>query len=317
MKKIIFFLFTFLLVASLSFAVFAATYSGSFGENLNYNIDTIAGTLEITGTGEMENFNSHNEVPLYSTRSYVKSITISDGITSIGDHAFSDCYNLTSIVIPGSVTSIGDNAFYYCPSLESIVIPDGVTSIGSQAFTYCNALESIVIPDSVTSMGYYVFYGISPFILCNRGSYADTYAKDNNMNVHYFQHEVTKTSTTVTCISDGIAQYVCNECSYTYSDVDAALGHDYIYHEGKGPTETESGWKAYETCSRCDYTSYEELPAANLKADFNGDGEISLNDVLILVDAILDGQLLENGDMNGDGKLSLADILCVLKLSVQ
>ena len=79
-------------------------------------------------------------------------VVIPDGVTSIGDDAFSSCYNLISIVIPDSVTSIGDNTFSYCSKLTSIVIPDSVTSIGAGAFSYCSSLTSIVIPDSVTTL---------------------------------------------------------------------------------------------------------------------------------------------------------------------
>ena len=41
----------------------------------------------------------------------------------------------------------------------------------------------------------------------------------------------------------------------------AALGHDIIHHDAQAPTCTEIGWDAYDTCSRCDYTTYVEIPA--------------------------------------------------------
>lgn len=69
--------------------------------------------------------------------------TICDGeyvVTSIGDRAFDDCYNLTSVTIPSSVTSIGYAAFYYCYNLTSVNIPASVTSIGDGAFDGCTAL---------------------------------------------------------------------------------------------------------------------------------------------------------------------------------
>ena len=70
----------------------------------------------------------------------LKSVVILDGITLIGEAAFSSCSSLKNVVIPNSVTSIGEYAFYYCDSLTSIVIPNSVTSIGESAFRYCNSL---------------------------------------------------------------------------------------------------------------------------------------------------------------------------------
>ena len=85
------------------------------------------------------------------------SITIPDGVTGIGAYAFYGCNSLASIKIPEGVTSIGDSAFSWCSSLTSIKIPDGVTSIGDNVFSYCLKLSSITIPESVTSIGDYTF----------------------------------------------------------------------------------------------------------------------------------------------------------------
>ena len=111
------------------------------------------GTLTISGTGKMKNYNySDNQSPLYINSS-VKKVVIEDGVTSIGNDAFSNCSGLISITIPNSVTSIGESVFYYCTSLTTITIPDGVTSIGSSAFRDCTSLTTITIPNSITSIG--------------------------------------------------------------------------------------------------------------------------------------------------------------------
>ncbi len=96
-----------------------------------------------------------------SNKENIKSITIPDGVTSIGDSAFSDCRRLTDITIPDSVTSIGCEAFYNCSSLTNITIPDGVTSIEYGTFYDCSSLTNITIPDSVTSIECEAFYNCS------------------------------------------------------------------------------------------------------------------------------------------------------------
>jgi len=128
-------------------------------------------------------------------------VTIPDAIdglpvTSIGDSAFEDCWNLTSVAIPSSVTSIGDNVFYahyrlvaitvdahnsvfrsvagvlfdkrqttliQCPEGKTgtYAIPGPVTSIGNRAFSYCRNVEDVTIPGTVTNIGIGAFYGCS------------------------------------------------------------------------------------------------------------------------------------------------------------
>ncbi|MCR5622252.1 MAG: leucine-rich repeat protein, partial [Treponema sp.] len=76
-----------------------------------------------------------------------------EGVTEIGDEAFSCCTSLRSVRIPKSVTYIGDEAFFGCTSLVSVSIPEGVTYIGDVAFCRCTSLASVTIPSSVTKIG--------------------------------------------------------------------------------------------------------------------------------------------------------------------
>ena len=67
-----------------------------------------------------------------------------------------------------------------------------------------------------------------------------------------------------TCTEKGWSAYdTCSRCSYTTYAEQPALNHALEQHEAKAPTCTETGWDAYETCSRCDYTTRKELPALN------------------------------------------------------
>ena len=105
----------------LPMSVFAADVvsSGKCGSNLTWTLDS-EGTLTISGTGAMSDPFYYYNVPWYSSRSSIKSVTIGNGVTTIGDHAFSYCSSLTSVTISNSVTSIGGSAFTYCSSLTSI-----------------------------------------------------------------------------------------------------------------------------------------------------------------------------------------------------
>jgi hypothetical protein len=83
---------------------------------------------------------------------FAYAVTIPDSInglpvTSIGDWAFSTCFNLTNITIPDSVRSLGKEAFYGCDSLPNIKIPHSVGSIGHSAFNYCMKLNDITVEE--------------------------------------------------------------------------------------------------------------------------------------------------------------------------
>jgi hypothetical protein len=160
-------------------------------------ITVINGSFEFAVTYDGDNFTLQNVeigngVTLIRdfTNCYtLTSITIPNGVTSIGGSAFSNCYALTSITIPNSVTNLDayDHSFIFnnCYALTSITIPNEVTSIEDHAFQNCYALSSITIPNNVTSIGYCAFqdcYALSSITIPNNvtsigyGAFQDCYA---------------------------------------------------------------------------------------------------------------------------------------------
>ncbi len=131
----------------------AANYSGKCGDNLTWSLSTTSGELKITGTGAMYNYSYGSETPWYSQRSYIKSVYISDGVTTIGDEAFLFYAAITSVTMPNSIKTIGQKSFMSCYNLKKITIPNGVITIGDHAFDNCILLTSITIPQSVTAIG--------------------------------------------------------------------------------------------------------------------------------------------------------------------
>ena len=159
-------------------AVGAVDYSGVCGENLTWSFDPNTRTLTIEGSGAMTDY-SYNGAPWYrSFRESIQTVLLPDGVTNIGNYAFSSCTGLTSVTLPDSVTSIGKSAFSSCTGLTSVTLPDSVTSIGDGVFSGCSGLTSVTIPDSVTSIGNYAFYrtGLTsvtiPDGVTNIGNYA-------------------------------------------------------------------------------------------------------------------------------------------------
>ena len=135
--------------------------SGSCGKNATWELYK-DGTLYIKGTGAMQDYNwNYNETtkivttgaPWHDSHSAsVKKLVVKDGITSIGNDAFSDCESLASAELAEGITSIGDGAFTGCYDLEKINIPNSVTSIGYDAFDSCWTLPSLELPSGLSKL---------------------------------------------------------------------------------------------------------------------------------------------------------------------
>ncbi len=122
--------------------------------------------------------------------SSLTGVTIENGVTLLGEAAFSSCPNLTSVTIPASVVSLGADAFYNCFSLDSITLAEGVATIGDGTFAGCSILPGITLPASVTSLGNDAFNGClslaTLYFQGNAPAYgSDVFLSDDNATVYY------------------------------------------------------------------------------------------------------------------------------------
>lgn len=148
--------------------------------------DTFSGCSGLTGNLEIPNgVTSIGDGAFWGCSGFTGSLTIPDNVTGIGDSAFENCSGfIGSLTISDSVTSIGGVAFRGCSGFTgSLIITDSVMSIGWGAFWGCSGLNGkIYIPANVTEIGQYAFADINnPVIYGVPGSYAETYAKENNI----------------------------------------------------------------------------------------------------------------------------------------
>jgi hypothetical protein len=131
-----------------------------FGDDLSWGLN-LYGKLTISGTGAMPDFSSMKETPWYADRSLITEVVLENGVTTVGDFAFSGCSNLGKVTLPEGVTKIGFCGFSSCGNLPEIILPQTLTSLGKQAFYGCSALASITFGEGATlaTVGTYAFSG--------------------------------------------------------------------------------------------------------------------------------------------------------------
>ncbi len=140
--------------------------SGSCGDNVTWALDE-HGTLTISGSGAMKDYNENyfspdyfTNTPFYPIKDRVFEIVIEEGVTTIGAYAFNNCGSLKRVIIPESVTSIGNSAFWSGNNLTNIIIPGSVKKIEGHAFSNCSSLSSVTLSEGeLLQIGDYAFFG--------------------------------------------------------------------------------------------------------------------------------------------------------------
>lgn len=148
------------------------------------------------GCQELERItiNSNADIPAnaFTGLGALYYLTINGSPSNIAANAFKNCDALREVNIPSSVTDFNATAFYSCDDLEIVRLNEGTTSI-SGAFTGCGNLSYIYIPDSVTSIADGCFSACpNVTIVANKDTYAETFAKENNINFEVIKIKIVK-----------------------------------------------------------------------------------------------------------------------------
>ena len=164
----------------------AETLSGDCGTNATWEFNSTTGKLTISGTGDMWDYKFDYTydvpgTPWYDYNDDIKTVEISEGITTVGTMAFYSLTELTSVSIPSTVKKIKGYAFSYCRYLSSltfagksklefigdhsflsvnltdIVLPEGVTTIDYNAFGNSSSIKSVTLPSTISSINVNAF----------------------------------------------------------------------------------------------------------------------------------------------------------------
>jgi len=115
-----------------------AATSGKCGDNVNWELQ--GSKLVITGSGEMNVFDTLAAAPWYSQRDFVTEVYIGEGVTTVTPCGFGNMSKLVKVTIPSTAKYIGRLAFSNCTALTSVDIPAGVQYLGQGAFKSCSSL---------------------------------------------------------------------------------------------------------------------------------------------------------------------------------
>lgn len=152
--------------------------TGTCGEHVNWEFDPSTGTLTISGTGAMEDYNGYiGTAPTFSEyRDQITSVVIEEGVTTLGSEAFSCYENLVNVTIPESVTRIkggalmqtawmtareAENLFVVVNGLlisartctGDVTVPDGVVMLEEGCFAQNENVTSVTLPEGVKRIG--------------------------------------------------------------------------------------------------------------------------------------------------------------------
>jgi len=114
-------------------------------QNISWSVSE--GTLTVTG-GDIPGTSPSSNPPWQKFAKNITTLCIGDGVSSIGERAFEDLFNLSSVNF-GETAFIERLAFSGCSSLTELSLPEGLMSVGDFAFAECSSLRSVSLPSSI------------------------------------------------------------------------------------------------------------------------------------------------------------------------
>ena len=131
--------------------IYISAPSGTCGPAMNWIFNDDSHTLYINGSGDMRN-SLHGGSPWYGYASDIQSISISEGVESIGQYAFENCA-VINITFPSSLSTLRAHSFDSCTNLTTLSIPTTIQIIGGYTFTGCVSLITLTLHSISLSIG--------------------------------------------------------------------------------------------------------------------------------------------------------------------
>lgn len=281
------------------------------------------------------------------------SLVLPESLTSMASGVFWGCSSLTSVSLPKNITTIGANTFYYCTNLESVSFSDDLTAIQEEAFYGCAKLNSITLPETLKSIGDYAFRdceSLTEFIMSDKVETIGTELFENctsletvklSENIKEIPYEAfigCKSLKEIT-IPEKVTSFGVNVFSgctslkkITVLNSECKLS-EYGYLGGNTETViygyTDSTAQAYAEKYKYNFVALDgentTVPDGVVYGDANSDGQVSLADAVLIMQAIsnpddyalTDEQKLSADVVDAGGGLTPVDALAVQMIDLK
>ncbi len=168
------------------------------GEECSWTFDDRTGILTVSGNGVMKNWGEYNsdsncdecsQRPWNEYSSLVTKVVV-DGLSTIGNRAFTYFQNLESVEISSSVTEIGRNAFLSDTKLKDVAFDENseLTKIGRSAFN-TTALTNINLPQNVDFIDHAAFAALNNTVILIPDSFL--LSEQKNLDAFFASHDIT------------------------------------------------------------------------------------------------------------------------------
>ena len=226
----------------------------------------------------------------------IENITFAKSVTKLDSLCFYDC-KFRSIVIPNTIKEIPYGCFLFCNSMRDVTFSESLTTIGERAFEGCFALQDLTVPDKVVSIGKWAFSGCTGLRDITLGKSLTSIG--NNAFIGANPRRIYCRSR-IPCALD----YQSFDFSYFFDSCDV-----YVPRGCADAYQNASGWEVFFNIYEYDVV---------FKGDVNGDSEVDITDVNILLNIVLgkDSASKYGGraDVDGNGIIDITDVNTALNL---
>ena len=251
----------------------------------------------------------------------LQDVTLNPSLNYLGEAAFLKCESLTSMSIPDAITTIRNRTFYGCHNLADLNL-NNVTTLCDRSFTGCYSLTELDLTKarSIGEAAFFAGYANCGVMLDTYGAsigsweeYGGVIEKYGSLKKITLGENVTllEDRTFVGHVPDTITCWAPAPPIFSRTDSYSMTFNPQAYDTTvlRVPRVLVNDYREAFCWSR--FVNIEGMTVMG-NGDVNGDGQLSISDVTVLIDMLLNGQTGTsnpvNADMNGDGRLSIGDI---------